>query len=176
MALDSLAVELYNHINMTVPSEVLRHVMRRWTSGVCVVSTISGDFRHGMTVNSFTSISVNPALVTVTLMNTSRTYHMVVSSGIFGITVLSVDQQAIADRFAGRSGDESNRFEGIDVFTLETGAPFITGGLAHLDCQVVYSHTMPESTLFIGEVMAAQRIEDDRPLVYFNREYHRLLQ
>jgi flavin reductase (DIM6/NTAB) family NADH-FMN oxidoreductase RutF len=161
---------------MTVPGEVLRHVMRRWTSGVCVISTISGDFRHGMTVNSFTSISTNPALVTVTLMNTTRTYHMVVSSGIFGITVLSVDQQAIADRFAGRTGDESNRFEGIDVFTLQTGVPFITGGLAHLDCRVVFTHPMPESSLFIGEVLAAQRIDDDRPLVYFNRDYHRLLQ
>jgi len=135
-----------------------------------------GNFKHGMTVNSFTSISVNPALVTVTLMNTTRTYHMVVPSGIFGVTVLSVDQQAIADRFAGRGGDESNRFEGIDVFTLETGAPFIRGGLAFLDCRVVFSHPMPESTLFIGEVLAAQRIEDDRPLVYFNREFHRLLQ
>ncbi len=150
--------------------------MRRWTSGVCVISTISENFRHGMTVNSFTSISVNPAMVTVTLINTTRTYHMVVSSGIFGITILSVDQQAIADRFAGRSGDESNRFEGIDTFTLETGAPFITGGLAHLDCRVVFMHPMPELTLFIGEVLAAQRVEDDRPLVYFNREYHRLLQ
>ena len=129
-----------------------------------------------MTVNSFTSISVNPALITVTLMNTTRTYHLVVSSGIFGITVLSVDQQSIADRFAGRGGEESNRFESIDMFTLETGAPFITGGLAFLDCRVAYSHPMPESTLFIGEVLAAQRIEDDRPLVYFNRDYHRLLQ
>jgi len=161
---------------MTISGDTLRHVMRRWTSGVCVVSSIRGDFRHGMTVNSFTSISINPAMVTVTLMNTARTYHMVVSSGIFGITVLSVDQQAIADRFAGRSGEESNRFEGIDFFTLETGTPFIAGGLAFLDCRVVFSHPMPESTLFIGEVLAAQRIEDVRPLVYFNREYHRLLQ
>ncbi len=150
--------------------------MRRWASGVCVISTISEKFRHGMTVNSFTSISVNPAMVTVTLINTTRTYRMVVSSGIFGITILSVDQQAIADRFAGHSGDESNRFEGINTFTLETGVPFITGGLAHLDCRVVFSHPMPELTLFIGEVVAAQRVEDDRPLVYFNREYHRLLQ
>lgn len=43
---------------MTVPDEILRHVMRRWPSGVCVVSSILGDSRHGMTVNSFTSISV----------------------------------------------------------------------------------------------------------------------
>jgi len=161
---------------MTVPGEILRHVMRCWPSGVGVVSSILGDFRHGMTVNSFTSISVNPALVTVTMMNTSRTYHMVGSSGIFGITILSADQQDIADRFAGRRSEESNRFEGILYFTLETGVPFITGGLAYLDCRVVFSHPMPESTLFIGEVLAAQRIEDDRPLVYFNRVYHRLMQ
>jgi flavin reductase (DIM6/NTAB) family NADH-FMN oxidoreductase RutF len=161
---------------MTIPGEILRNVMRRWPSGVCVVSSILGDSRHGMTVNSFTSISVNPALVTVTMMNITRTYHMVLSSGIFGITVLSVDQQAIADRFAGRGGEESNRFAGINIFTLETGVPFISGGLAYLDCRVIFSHPMPESTLFIGEVLAAQRIEDDRALVYFNREYHRLLQ
>ena len=161
---------------MTVAGEILRHVMRRWPSGVCIVSSTLRDFRHGMTVNSFTSVSVNPALVTVTMMNTTRTFHMVVSSGIFGITVLSVDQQAIADRFAGRGSDESNRFDGLDVFTMQTGVPFITGGLVYLDCQVVFSHPMPESTLFIGEVLVAQRFEGFHPLVYFNREYHRLLQ
>ncbi len=161
---------------MTVPGEVLRHVMRRWPSGVCVVTSLWKETRHGMTANSFTSISINPALVTVTMMNNTRTYQMVVLSGIFGITVLSADQQTIADRFAGRGGDENNRFEGIDTFTLETGVPFIKGGLAYLDCRIIFSHPMPESTLFIGEVLAAQRVEDDRPLVYFNREYHRLVQ
>jgi flavin reductase (DIM6/NTAB) family NADH-FMN oxidoreductase RutF len=161
---------------MTIHGDLLRHLMRHWTTGVTIVTSISNGHYHGMTVNSFTSLSINPALITVTLANTTRTHRLALISGVFGVTILSIDQQELADRFAGRIPEEGDRFEKVEYFTLVTGAPMIVGGLAYLDCHVTQTVSLPESTLFIGEVLAGQRVEDDRPLVYFNRNYRRLKQ
>jgi flavin reductase (DIM6/NTAB) family NADH-FMN oxidoreductase RutF len=154
--------------------EMLRQAMRRWTSGVCVVTGSYSSHVHGMTVNSFTSVSLNPPCVTVTLGNRTRTFGIVKASEAFAVTILGYHQLEIADRFSGKVAEEENRFEGLKTFTLISGAPLLEGGLAYLDCKVVHIYPMPESTLFIGEVQAIQFIERDEPLLYTNRTYHRL--
>jgi flavin reductase (DIM6/NTAB) family NADH-FMN oxidoreductase RutF len=156
---------------MSTTGEELRNAMRKWVTGVSVVSSISEGIRHGMTVNSFTSISLDPPIVTVTLANDTRTYQLVMRSGVFGLTVLSNQQQFVSDRFAGRDLETSDRFEGMDTFQLQTGCPLITGGLAFLDCRVVHTYPMPLSTLFIGEVIVGKSIEATNPLIYFNRNF-----
>ncbi len=95
---------------MSEIGELLRQSMRHWPTGVTVVTSISGAKRHGMTVNSFASISLEPAVVTITLAHAARTYHMVTESGIAGITILSHDQVEISDRFAGRIPEDGDRF------------------------------------------------------------------
>jgi len=157
-----------------MPPELLRLAMRQWTTGVTVVTSRVGDLIHGMTVNSFTSVSIEPPLITVTLANQARTYSLVVESGFFAVTILSAAQVEISDRFAGRTVLDDERFVGVPVFPLVTGCPLIAGGLAFLDCRVATAHPLGESTLFIGEVLAAQITPDGEPLVYHNRDYHRL--
>ncbi|MDH3943207.1 MAG: flavin reductase family protein, partial [Anaerolineae bacterium] len=83
----------------------LRAAMRRWATGVSIVSTKLDESIHGMTVNSFTSISIDPALITVALEKTTRTHEMIMQSRIFGVTILTGEQQDISDRFAGRLPD-----------------------------------------------------------------------
>lgn len=155
-------------------SEFLRQAMRHWTSGVSVVTSSSGDRRHGMTVNSLTSISLDPPMVAVTLANATRTFELVRLSGVFGITILAADQAAISDRFAGRDAHDEDRFAGLETFTLASGAPFIRGGLAFIDCRVTFSYPLPHSTLLIGEVTAIESLQEADPLVYHNRVYRKL--
>ena len=159
---------------MSAIGELLRQCMRHWAAGVTVVTSQFGAERHGMTVNSFSSVSLNPPVVTVTLANDTRTYTMVLASGILGITILREDQVEISERFAGHISDEGNRFSGLDLFTLSTGAPFLAGGLAFLDCRVRTSYPLALSTLFLLDVVAAQPSNQYRPLVYFNRGYQKM--
>lgn len=156
--------------------ELLRLAMRQWTTGVTVVTSRIGELVHGMTVNSFTSVSIEPPIITVTLADLARTYSLVRDSGVFAVTILAAGQEAISDRFAGRIVPDDERFVGIPVFTMATGCPLIAGGLAFLDCRVVYVHPLGESTVFFGEVLAAQIEPDGQPLVYQNRSYHRLIE
>jgi flavin reductase (DIM6/NTAB) family NADH-FMN oxidoreductase RutF len=159
--------------------ELLRQVMRHWTTGVTVVTSAflidqRENLSHGMTVNSFTSISLNPPVVHVSLANNTRTHALVQRSGVFGITILGADQGEIADRFAGRVGDEADRFKDLAIFQLVTGAPLIEGGLACLDCRVRTTLEVGSTTVFFGDVVAAREKHDNPPLVYFNRLYRGL--
>lgn len=157
-----------------VSGEILRNVMRNWTTGVAVLSACAGENRHGMTVNSFTSLSLEPPLVSVTLANTTRTRNLVEQSGAFGVTILAEDQAEMADRFAGRIPEDEDRMTGIETFTLVSGTPLITSGLVCLDCKVIHRYPMKNSTLYIGEVVAVRHNREGQPLVYHNRVYHRL--
>jgi flavin reductase (DIM6/NTAB) family NADH-FMN oxidoreductase RutF len=131
--------------------------------------------RHGMTVSSFTSISLDPPLVLVSLAKDSRTHDLVQQSNIFGITLLNQSQDEISDRFAGRTTEDQDRFAELETFTLHTGAPFLNGGLSFLDCIVMASQGFGDNTLFIGEVVAVQVTQQSDPLIYYNRGYRRLM-
>jgi len=149
----------------------LRQAMRLWATGVTVVTSLHDGVAHGMTVSSFTSVSLTPPQVLVSLAQNTRTHALTKNSRAFGVTVLAADQQDISDRFAGRAADEGDRLEGLETMTLVTGVPMIKGGLAQFDCRVIATFTSGTHTIFIGEVLAAQGDLRTRPLLYFNRGY-----
>jgi flavin reductase (DIM6/NTAB) family NADH-FMN oxidoreductase RutF len=154
--------------------EALRNAMRRWATGVTIVTSQFENYYHGMTVNSFTSLSLDPPMVTITLAHNTRTYGLVIRSGAFAVTILNDTQGEISDRFAGKIPEDGDRFAGLGTFRMISGTPLLAAGLAFIDCRVVHRFEMQSSTLFIGEVLAAQNSPDVNPLVYFNRDYHRL--
>ncbi|MDR3578222.1 MAG: flavin reductase family protein [Anaerolineaceae bacterium] len=159
---------------MPLDGEALRQVMRRWPTGVTVVTSRSDNYCHGMTVNSFASLSLDPPYVSVSLARESRTYALVKQSGVFGINILGEDDGEISDRFAGKISEPVDRFAGLETFTLVTGVPLLILALANLDCRVAHQYAMPNSTLFVGEVMAVKNPNAGWPLVYLNRGYHKI--
>ncbi len=161
---------------MHLDPEQLRSIMRAWTAGVTIVAAAYEGEQHGMTVNSFTSVSLDPPLIIISLQDSSRTRQLVSRAGTFGVTILSEEQRELSERFAGRTPDSADRMAGLEFETLVTGAPLLAGGLAHLDCRVQQSLAVGQNTLFIAEVVAARGSGEGRPLVYHNRRYHRLVE
>jgi flavin reductase (DIM6/NTAB) family NADH-FMN oxidoreductase RutF len=161
---------------MTLDPEKLRATMRAWSAGVAVVTAAYEGSQHGATVNSFTSISLEPAMVTVSLQKSARTHDLISKSRTFGLTILSAEQSNISDLFAGKMTEVKDRFAGLQTQTLVTGSPLIVGGLAWLDCRVVETFDAGNSTLFIAEVLAAQNIGNGQPLIYHSRKYWKLSQ
>ncbi len=147
--------------------------MRRWSSGVAIVTAAYEGARQGATVNSFTSISLDPPLLTVALQKSSRTHELILKSRAFGLTMLSAQQTRLALLFAGKIAAE-DRFAALQTSTLVTGSPLIEGGLAWLDCRVVETFDAGGSALFIAEALAAQTLNENQPLIYHNREYFHL--
>ncbi len=160
-------------MNPTLDPEALRAAMRAWSAGVTVVTAVYEGERRGATVNSFTSISLDPALLTISLQKSSRTHDLILKSGAFGLTMLSAGQADISDLFAGKT-TTAERFDGLQTETLVSGSPLIVGGLAWLDCRVVETFDAVSSALFIAEALAAQTMPDAAPLIYHNRQYWNL--
>ena len=157
-----------------VDPELMRQAMRQWATGVTVVTSQFRGEMHGMTVSSFTSISLEPALLMVSLQLSSHTHTLIEQAGVFGVTILHENQSAVSDRFAGRTGEDQDRFAGLAVYRLQTGVPLLSNGLVGFDCRVVATHLVSEHRLFFGEVLAVQVNQDGPPLIYYNRAYRSL--
>ncbi len=159
---------------MLVDEKLFRQTMRSWATGITIVSSEYEGNHHGMTVSSFTSVSAIPPVICISLNNQARTHQLIQQSGIFAITILEESQGAISECFAGRVPEEGDRFFGVDTFTLETKAPFITGGIAFFDCKVIQTVNFGQNTVFFGEVLAVKTSDQGRPLLYSNRTYQSL--
>jgi len=155
-------------------NDLLRQAMRHWTTGVSVVTSRQGEHRHGMTVNSFTSISIDPPRVVVTLANRTRTYALIQKAGVFGVSILRLEMEEISNRFAGRIAEDGDRFAGLEVLTSPGGMPLLKDCLAGMECRVIHTYPMPESTLIVGEVVWVYTTNGGEPLVYHNRSYRKL--
>src|SRR5215208_1526730 len=139
---------------MTLDSEQLRRAMRAWTTGVAVVTAKYDNQQYGMTVNSFTSISLEPPLISVTLRQLTHTHDLVMKSNEFAVTILSSYQKELSERFAGNTPYFPDRFDGVQTETMAIPAPLIKGGMAYFNCRVVNSIPVGENTLFVAEVIA----------------------
>lgn len=165
-------------------TDSFRVAMRQWATGVTIVSASFNGVRHGMTVNSFTSISLDPPLLLVSLSRFTRTHALVEASQAFGVTILNQTQQDLSDRFAGRTPEDQDRYAGLETFTLQSGAPFLVDGLAFFDCHVQESHAIGDHTLYVGLVTGLRAslevsqggapLPEYSPLVYYNRSYRSL--
>jgi len=163
---------------MAIKPEDLRLAMRRWSTGVTIVTTQAEGLLFGMTVSSFTSVCLEPPLVLISLERISRTRQKIAQTGFFGVTILNSQQQDLSERFASHIPNEADRFTGLQLRYLTTDVPFLAGGLAFMECKVVTLHEASTHTVVFGEVIAVEvrnPVETaERPLIYYDRAYHRL--
>ena len=163
---------------MTFDPSQFRHTMRLWATGVTIVTARHNDEFRGLTVSSFTSVTLEPPLILVCVQKTSDTGQLILDSEHFAVSMLGEGQEELSNRFAGytRLAEGETRFDGIELAFAESGSPIIKEAMAWIDCKL---HSVLDSTthhIFMGEVIAAsgQHDEDPLPLLYYNREYHKL--
>lgn len=157
--------------NRPFDATLFRKTLGRFATGITVVTARDAQgVPHGLTVNSFTSVSLDPPLVLFCLGKSSTSLDLLLASNSFCINILSVDQEALSTRFASRL---ENRFEGVAWQTGETGSPLLGGALAALDCRKRQTVEAGDHYILVGEVLTATFREGD-PLLYFASRYRRL--
>ena len=156
-----------------VGPEAFLRACAQFTTGVAITTVLdSSGAPHGMTVNSFTSVSLEPPLVLVCIDQKARIREHFLESEFFAINILRENQQSLSIRFA-RPGDD--RFGAIEWYAGDTGVPLIPNALATLECVSVQRLETGDHTILIGEVVGAIRHEG-RPLLYFSSSYRSLEQ
>jgi len=152
--------------------EDFRKVCSRFATGVAIltVSDATG-FPHGLTVNSFTSVSVEPPLVLVCIGEACESLPHFEAATHFGLSFLAEDQQDLSTRFA---FVPERRFDGVGWRPSAIGVPMIQGAIASMECQIETRIKAGDHTILIAEVMGAELYSDARPLLYFGSGYRRL--
>ena len=149
-----------------------RRACSRFATGIAVATTIGPDAEpHGLTVNSFTSVSLDPPIVLVCVDYRCNILQHFRAYPYFAVNVLAADQQDLSVRFAERMGD---RFDGIGWRLGESsGVPLLEGSLAVFECKVSRIVESGDHAVIFGEVVTAEAA-DGRPLLYFGGRYERL--
>jgi flavin reductase (DIM6/NTAB) family NADH-FMN oxidoreductase RutF len=160
-------------IAVSVEPETFRRVMRRLATGVTVVTVRLGDGVHGMTANTFTSVSLSPALVLISVVKGGTTHEMITQAGHFAVNILSAAQRNLAERFAHQAPMPLEPFGDIPHHTSVSGAPILDEAIAFFDCAVVAAHDAGDHTLFIGEVLdlGFGKGRDADPLIFLDGKY-----
>lgn len=154
-----------------VSAPVFRAACARFATGITVVTTVDEHKRpHGLTVNSFTSVSLTPPLVLVCVNRRNALLGHFLSASAYAINVLADHQENVSRRFSSSAED---RFEGVDWRTGNLGVPVLGGVLATFECAVTQVLELGDHTVLIGEVREAT-YADGNPLLYFNSGYRAL--
>lgn len=133
----------------------LKSAMRTLAGGVSVVTAGTGEDRTGATVTSATSLAMDPPTMIVNINLSSSTWPVIRRHGHFAVNILSDEQQAIADRFAGRGGLKGvERYAGAEWMTLVTGASVLIDALAAIDCEVEEAIERHSHAIVLGRVRA----------------------
>ena len=157
---------------------LFRQTMGCFATGVTLVTVRDGDELRCITANSFTSVSLDPPLVLVCLDNRTTTRQLIERGRGFAVNILSQEQQAISDRFAGK-WDMKNGHP-LDDLDWEpapaSGAPLLAGAIGHVDCTLEQTVEAGDHTIFIGRV---NRVDcsnaDAKPLMFYRGRYSQLL-
>ncbi|MEB8340213.1 flavin reductase family protein [Streptomyces endophyticus] len=154
----------------TVSPDDFRYVIGHFASGITVVSTRHGGRPCGTTVSAVSSLSLAPPMLVICMNQQSVTAQAVSASRTFAVNILSEDQSAMAERFAGKGGD---KFADVPFSGRPDGPPLLDGSLATLECRVVQQVSGGSHTVFLAEVVRA-RVGGGSPLAYFRGRMGRL--
>lgn len=151
----------------------MKNTMAQWPSGVSVVTTEQQGLIYGITVSSFTSVSLEPPLVAVCLNRQNRLAEMVSSRGVFGISLLAASQQSASNYFASSGREPAKTIVEVETELYED-MPVVRGALAHLLCDVERVVDLGTHAFVVGRVKATRSHETDGALVYWRRGYREL--
>jgi len=146
----------------------LRSVMGTFATGVTAV-TLDSEPPHGITVNAFTSVSLDPPLILVCLDHDTEAHEKLVSGEASGycVNILDTDQQILGEYFAGMVEEEMEPFDEHPTTTAETGAAVFTESLGYLDCSIHEAVEAGDHTVYIGHVEASEILEEGEPLTFY---------
>ncbi len=147
-----------------------RQVLGHFATGVTVITGADDSGPLGLSVNSFTSVSLDPPLVAICVSRRSTTWPRIRVTGRFTANILGADQEVVARRFATVTED---RFEGVGWHPSPAGSPVVEGALAWIDVTVEAEHDAGDHIMVIGRVTGLDVAREGPPLVFYRGGYGR---
>jgi flavin reductase (DIM6/NTAB) family NADH-FMN oxidoreductase RutF len=151
-----------------VHADAFRAACAQFATGVSVVTTSTPEGDFGVTVNAFTSLTLEPPQVLVCLAGTSKTWLAIRRARVFAVNVLAADQVALARLFATKHPDKF----GLTRATVRRGVanvPLLDGALSTLECRLVDAIARDTHIVLIGRVVRVEHDPAKEPALFFRR-------
>ena len=157
-----------------VTGDLFRQALGNWGTGVTIVATSGNEGKpYGLTVSSFTSVSLDPPLILVCLDNRISGLPAFKESEKFSVSVLAEDQAHLSTLFAKKDSERPADL----YFTGKTGVPLIRGSLVAIECRTHAMYPGGDHQILLGQVEAVEfgaARDGAGPLLYFRGKYGRL--
>ena len=149
-----------------------RTILGRFATGVVAITAIDPETGRpiGLAANSFTSVSLDPALVAFCVAHTSSTWPRLREAGRHCVNILSEPQREVCLRLATKGGE---KFRDLEWTTSPGGSPVIDGALAWLECSVEAEHAAGDHVIVVARVHHLDKHHDGDPLVFYRGSYGR---
>jgi flavin reductase (DIM6/NTAB) family NADH-FMN oxidoreductase RutF len=157
----------------TVSERAFRNALGMFPTGVVVITALSDGARLGLTVSSFSSVSLTPPLVLFSVAKRAFSFAAWQTVDRYAINILSEDQVVVSNRFAASVAD---KWEGVPVLSGATGVPILPNVLAALECMAYARYDGGDHEIFLGRVVAIASREpaNPHPLIFFRGRYGKL--
>jgi 3-hydroxy-9,10-secoandrosta-1,3,5(10)-triene-9,17-dione monooxygenase reductase component len=150
-----------------------RDALGKLATGVAFVTAAPDAEPAGLIVNSLTSVSLDPPLVSFSPSRNSLTWSRMRRSGRFGVSVLGRQHEQFAIRATPAGAD---RFAGLDWEFGHGGAPLLTDALASFECEIVAEHPAGDHSIVVGRVDNLSISPSENPLLFFAGDFGSLQQ
>ncbi|MEM8485131.1 MAG: flavin reductase family protein [Bacteroidota bacterium] len=154
--------------------EDLRAVMRHVASPVTIVTVDTPEGAKGITIGSFTSVSLDPPLISFNVMHESSMHDVLMASDRFAVQILSEHQAALSERFSIPHQSSKQQFEGVLHHLDGDDLPLLDDVLAILFCRPFNVVPAGDHSLIIGEVLEANAVSLGKPLLYYQQSYRKV--
>jgi flavin reductase (DIM6/NTAB) family NADH-FMN oxidoreductase RutF len=145
-----------------------RSLFRRWPAGVSVVVAEVGDRRHGLTVSSLASLSLDPPLIGISIAVQASLHELLKDADEWAVSILAGSQEQLAQHFA-RSVPPIALWDGIDV--RDDDPRLLVGAAGWMVARTVETLPTGDHTYFVGEVVSIEEGRAPDSLVYLHSEY-----
>jgi 4-hydroxyphenylacetate 3-hydroxylase, reductase component len=169
MRLLALTERLAGHPPMSFDTRAFRQALGNFPTGVAVVTAAPADAHPlGITVNSFTSVSLDPPLVLWCLDRKSDRYHTFTNAPGYTISILGTAHEGVSARLAKQG---VHHLDGIELLPTELGPPALADALAVFECAPEAVHEGGDHAILLGRVVRFARRDAGAPLVFFRGCY-----
>jgi flavin reductase (DIM6/NTAB) family NADH-FMN oxidoreductase RutF len=151
-----------------------RYAMGHFASGVTVMTTTAAERMHGMTVSAFTSQSMDPLLVLVSVERSTVMHRLVAESRAFAINILGEHGEGTARYFADNARLEGAEFREGGYQLGVTGAPLLKEATGYMEASVHSTLEAGDHTIIVGQVVALKILSEAAPLIYYRSGYRSL--
>ena len=171
-----MAIEVVSSDDRVVPvidRQQFKHALGAFATGVTLATTAASGELHGATANAVMSVSLDPAMVLLSIQTGSRMHAALRLSDNYALSILTATQEDVARYFADTSQPHGSvAFTHFPYHLGQTGAPLLDGALSHVDCKIAETYVAGDHVLYLGRVVYLEVApEGEAPLLYFRGRF-----